>query len=571
MTQIIKPDSVDFNALIKNSTILTLDSQSKMITILNKEFTEEENRWYIANLYIYMNYHPTNDYPINLDTLVKLVGFAHKKNAKKTLENNFMINDDYKILLLPKGKQVLHGGHNEEVIMLNIDTFKNMCMLVKTEKSKQIRKYYVKLENIYNNIIKEEMENQAISLENKNTEIKQIQEDRIIDKKMEKHKVLLNILKDKNCVYLIEISEKLVKIGSSYDIDKRKDGIQNVFGGCGIFLDIFECNSYRNVERNILNDKIIQENKFKEKLKTGHISHEVVLLSDNFTYNQLVSIVEKHIHSFTFLTPREILEKQKLDIIESFINNGESLSNIIKLFDAPLVIEQKTTQNPILIPKQIVNDIIKFKPNYGRQIQQIDPNNLNRIIKVYKNMETLMEEERYNTFSETGIRDSVKNNTIYKRYRWAIVDNELDPMIVHNIQPTIISKKGGCSVILELNNIKSVITRHFNSINTTTQELKMTASALKKIITTKALYSNHYYIYLDDCTPELLQTYDNELIKYVPKCAIKIKAIHPHTKEEHHFPSLQHAREFCKVHHKTVHKAIAEKKILNGFYWELIK
>ena len=55
----IKPDSVDFNALIKNSTVLTLNGQSKMIETLTKEFTEEESKWYIANLYIYMNYHPT--------------------------------------------------------------------------------------------------------------------------------------------------------------------------------------------------------------------------------------------------------------------------------------------------------------------------------------------------------------------------------------------------------------------------------------------------------------------------------------------------------------------------------
>jgi hypothetical protein len=51
-----------------------------------------------------MNYYPTNDYPINLDTLV---GFAHKKNAKTTLENNFIKDEDYKILLTPKGKQNL--------------------------------------------------------------------------------------------------------------------------------------------------------------------------------------------------------------------------------------------------------------------------------------------------------------------------------------------------------------------------------------------------------------------------------------------------------------------------------
>jgi phage anti-repressor protein len=63
----------------------------------------------------------------------------------------------YKILLLPKGEQT-RGGHNKEKIMLNVDTFKNMSILVKTEKSKEIRKYYVKLENIYNKIIREEIE-----------------------------------------------------------------------------------------------------------------------------------------------------------------------------------------------------------------------------------------------------------------------------------------------------------------------------------------------------------------------------------------------------------------------------
>ena len=46
--------------------------------------------------------------------------------------------------------------------MLNIDTFKNLCMIAKTERGKEIRKYYVKLENIYNEIIKEELEQQKL-------------------------------------------------------------------------------------------------------------------------------------------------------------------------------------------------------------------------------------------------------------------------------------------------------------------------------------------------------------------------------------------------------------------------
>ena len=544
-----------------------------MIERLNEEFTKEEQRWYIANLYIYMNYHPTKDFPINLETVVKIVGFKHKANAKRTLVNNFTEGEDYTIALIRKDERKNEGGFNEETIMLNIDTFKNMCMLVKTEKSKEIRKYYVKLENIYNGIVKEEIENTKNLLQEK---ILQIQDERIIeriiDKKMEKHKVLLNMLKYKNCVYLIELSNNMIKIGSSFEIDKRKDQIKLVFGGEGIFLDIFECKSFRNIERNILNDPIIQENKFKDKLETGHVSYEVVKLSDNFTYEQLVEIVETHVRNFDFLTPSQILEKQKLDIIESFVNRGESLSDIINVFKTSLIVDHNVStpssqkKEQVIIPQK---DIVSIKPNYGKQIQKIDPNNLTRIVQLYKNMETLMEYKKYDTYSETGIRNAIKNNTIYKKYRWVFVNENEDPMVVNGIQPTVVSKKSGCSIVLELNNDKSKITRHFNSINVGSQELKMDSRAIKKLITTNTCYNNHYYLYLDDCTPELLQTYDNKLLNYIPSSAIKVKSIDPETKQEQFFPSLKHAHDSCKVHHKALHKAITEKKILNGFYWEL--
>lgn len=47
-----------------------------------------------------MHYHPTNDYPINLEDVFKMIGFANKRNAKRTLDNNFIINEDYKITVL---------------------------------------------------------------------------------------------------------------------------------------------------------------------------------------------------------------------------------------------------------------------------------------------------------------------------------------------------------------------------------------------------------------------------------------------------------------------------------------
>jgi phage anti-repressor protein len=122
----------------------------------------------IANLFMYMNYHSTTDYPINLETAVKILGFAHKKNAKRTLENNFIEGEDYKITVLPTE----HGQFASEEIMLNMDTFKNLCMLVKTPEGKAIRKYYVKLENINNKIVKMEIEEKEalLILEKENSE-----------------------------------------------------------------------------------------------------------------------------------------------------------------------------------------------------------------------------------------------------------------------------------------------------------------------------------------------------------------------------------------------------------------
>jgi len=82
----IKPKSINFKDLVKNSnTTLSLDVQSKIVDKLNNIFTEQEQHWYIANLYMYMNYHPTNDFPINLDDVFKMIGFANKENAKRTL------------------------------------------------------------------------------------------------------------------------------------------------------------------------------------------------------------------------------------------------------------------------------------------------------------------------------------------------------------------------------------------------------------------------------------------------------------------------------------------------------
>jgi hypothetical protein len=89
---------------------------------------------------MYLNYHPTNDCPISLDNVLSMIGFANKGNAKKTLENNFTKNEDYKFTIFPrengdfiificaKGKIKL-GDSGGEQILFNVDTLKNLYMI----------------------------------------------------------------------------------------------------------------------------------------------------------------------------------------------------------------------------------------------------------------------------------------------------------------------------------------------------------------------------------------------------------------------------------------------------------
>ena len=94
MNKNIKPESIDFKTLIRNpDNKFSEDFQSAFALEIKKSFTEEEQKWYIANLYMYLNYHSTNDYPINLENVFKLIGFANKGNAMKTIKSNFTLDE----------------------------------------------------------------------------------------------------------------------------------------------------------------------------------------------------------------------------------------------------------------------------------------------------------------------------------------------------------------------------------------------------------------------------------------------------------------------------------------------
>jgi phage anti-repressor protein len=384
MTAMIKPEQFDFNALVHTNTGISIEFKSKIVDSVKESFTPDEQQWFLANLYVYLNYDSTKDFPVSLETVYKLIGFSTKANAKRTLLNNFIIDEDYKITLIIKDERV-HGGQNEENIMLNVDTFKNLCLMAKSEKGKKIRKYYVKLENILNKLINDErveFENKIKELQNK---LDVIVYNVSLDKKIERENILLNSFKSKNVFYLclFEWHGKVyIKYGYSqgyaeYGISSRlkchkKEISENLF-----LVNVIECVNCVELERRFKRHSEVLCKNISKKFTNNKNKIEIIELDDAKTveeyisqYTQIANVIKDQLVEYEYiaheLNMKELETKQKET--EHITRQKELDLEILKI-KAGLSTIKEVVQRPVaqkvvfkkIIPVISVDKVIPIK------------------------------------------------------------------------------------------------------------------------------------------------------------------------------------------------------------------
>jgi len=207
--------------LIENNPItrLTNTYQNKLLTKIKANFTDNEQQMFVASFYSFLNYDSTKDFIIDFDNVWKWLGFLNKANSKRLLEKQFIINKDYKILLIFADEQKKHikGGHNKETIMLNVETFKKFCMKAGTKKADEIHDYYIRLEKTLQEVIHEESTELKLQLEHSENAREKIREKTLLEQ----------FANNTQCVYygLIDNvgnkNEKLIKFGNSNNLKTR--------------------------------------------------------------------------------------------------------------------------------------------------------------------------------------------------------------------------------------------------------------------------------------------------------------------------------------------------------------
>jgi len=526
--------SFDIVNLIESNPITKFNGnyQSKLIEKVKNSFTNYEQQIFLASFYCYLKYDPKNDFVIDLDNVWKWLGFQQKYHAKYLLEKQFINNKDYKFFAPESSgaKKNVRGGHNKEIIMLNVDTFKKFCLKAGTKKADEIHDYFIKLENIMHEITKEESNELKLQLEQQKTEIHLLEEKKNIEcetklknqKNLEREKTLLDKYAMSGAlVYIIKVKsydngEYIIKIGESRKgIINRYKEHKSKYEEC-LLLDCFSVDKSKDFERFLHHTFEIREN-LVTNLEGHEKETELFLIGKKLTYQMLLKIINDNISSYNYKVNELLLEIEMLKDKNNTQNNinNELMSEIIQtnklLLNKVCGLEQHMQ---LLLDKsnekqpKVTTGFNQQMPHLGPRLQQIHPNTM-QLTKVYESVTEAMNNNK--NIKRPSIMKAIEQNTVYCDYRWTLVERNLDPYQLYNIQPTKETKSQNLGYIAKLNQDKTKILNVYLDRKTAAQFNDYeSSSALDNHVKNGTKTKGVYYMLYHNCDGQLIDSYEEE-------------------------------------------------------------
>ena len=521
--------SIDIVNLIESNPItkLTGNYQSKLVEKVKNTFTNYEQQLFLSSFYCYLKYDSKNDFVIDLDNVWQWLGFSQKDASKRVLEKNFLIDKDYKIFAPQVGgaKKDTRGGHNKEIIMLNIETFKKFCLKAGTKKADEIHDYFIKLENIMFEVTKEEcdeLKQQLNQIENiKNKEM----EEKLINQKALDIEIFLlkQYATAGNMIYIIKVKNNddgtyVVKIGES------RKGITERYNECKtkhknskiLLLKCFSVDKCKDFESFLHSHSDIHPNKCTT-IEGHEKDNELFLIGKNLTYQTLIKIIDDNINNYNYRVCELLSEIENLKLK----NNGHSINSDNELLKELITTNKILTNKVNSLEKSIQQIMNKLNekdskvvtgfnqqmPHLGPRLQKINPETL-QLVKVYESVTDSMNEDK--NIKRPSISKAVEENTIYCGFRWLLVERNLDPNIIYDIEPTKQTKVQNLGYIAKLNNDKTEIINVFLDRKAAAQlNGYISLSALDNPVKNNTITNGHYYMLYDNCEADLIKNFED--------------------------------------------------------------
>ena len=568
--------------LIEKNPITKLSNtyNNKFLCKIKETFTNSQQQLFISSFYCCLNYNQQTDYIIDLDNIWKWLDFSQKDAAKRLLEKYFIINYDYK--LFNKEEKKGRGGHNKEIIMLNIKTFKSFCLKAGTKKADEIHDYFIKLEEVLQKTIGEEcseLKEKLLKIEG-NMEITQ---------KLDREKMLLREFGTKGeIVYIIKVKtfengEYIVKIGESRrGILNRYNEHKSHYEEC-FLLDCFSVKKCKDFE-SFIHDKF-RFNKVTD-LPNHEKERELFLIGKELSYDVLIQIINENIKQYDEYNEKYVEKLHtEIECLKNMLSNNQNQKPITNTFIQPLSINNEQISqlsNQILNLEKSNREIleklnsmqIKTVTGFnepietiGDRIQKINPDTL-QIVKVYESIAEVIKESNF-ILKRPSIKKAILEYTIYHGFRWNSVDRNIDPTIL-NIQPTKKIRPQNVGYIAKLNAEKTQILNVYLDRKTAALKNGYESSSLDSPVTTGTIKNNHYYVLYEKCDDELKNAFvEMNGIPILYKNGIgQYDSNNVLIKE---YVCKYDCIKQMKMSDKTLRKALDQNTMYNNFYFRELK
>jgi prophage antirepressor-like protein len=382
----------------------------------------------------------------------------------------------------------------------------------------------IRLHGIYN--LQKELEQQKTETQILSDKTKQEYETKLEKQRvLEREKILLKEYGTiGSVVYIIKVKtyengQYVIKIGESRKgIKNRYAEHKSKYEEC-LLLDCFAVQNSKDFESFIHNHENIRLNKVNN-LQGHETELELFLIGKTLSYQMLSTIITNNIKYFNGNDTNKLqLENERLKLlIEMKNSNNENLlvQELVKVVNQlSLKIDTIEKSNKEVLERlnaaqtKVVTGFNEPLSTIGPRLQKINPETL-ELIKVY---ETVTEAMKENTnIKRPSINKAIVENTIYCGYRWLLIDRELDPNVIHNIQPTRITKPKSLGYIAQINNEKTEIINVYLDKKTAAHcNGYGSSSALDNPVKNFTLTKGVYYKLYDECDTSLREAFEEKI------------------------------------------------------------
>lgn len=546
-----------------------------LLKMLLEKFDTEEQQRFVNHFRLYLQHGNHKDkYIIDFDDVWEWIGFATKGSAKRHLLKYYTLNCDFKITNalntdVKRFCQTMNGGQNKEQILMNVDTFKAFCMTANTEKGKQTRQYYTKMESIFFQYM--EAKNKDI-IERLQIETKKKLEN-------ERHNNLKEAHRDTPCVYLFKISERndeefIVKLGETDDIEQRISSLRQEHKDC-ILLDVFECTRPHKFEQYLLNRPDIKSHRIP--------GTELIQVSSTFTYKTLTTIINKHVDYFDNMSGTEKLEFAKLKCLETTSKERLHLIQLINITDDPNTKKQLTeilaklhSDNNNMM-SQVAQEASVENPEKktDRLVYKYNIDNLTTPLCVFNSLKEAARSTGDPKIHDYHVRNACDENVILCNHRWFLVDDDaiLPSTIPATKQEQPVQQKR-IGIVAQINEQSNAILNVFPSQKDAATACKLAACTLTSAITKGTISAGYRWKMYDECSDDLKATFNGELPSPQSQSTSSkmVERIDPET--DNVLETFQCIQDVCsqyKTCHKTIHKLNKSGDIYKGYKWRIIE